>query len=145
MLISVIISKYMEYFVQNGYISRVRTKNFCKKPDKTLCDATVLTLLHIATVQNCEVCVHKSFHAFCSSRANPVCRFESGNPYHIWFILAILDIQQGLRHRIRSHHSKCQNENLHSPLAPDCKSNNFSSLGPKEICICKLAGTGYSF
>ena len=47
---------------------------------------------YIATVQNCEVCVHKVFHAFCSSRANPVCRLESGNPYHIWFILAILDI-----------------------------------------------------
>ena len=104
-----------------------------------LCDTTVWTLLHIATVQNCEVCVHKVFHAFCSSRANPVCRLESGNPFHIWFILAILDIQQGLRHRIRSHHSKCQNENLHSLLAPHCNSNNFSSIGPKEICICKLA------
>ena len=64
-----------------------------KKKDKyCLCNTTVLTLLHIATVQNCEVCVHKVFHAFCSSRANPVCRLESGNPYHIWFILAILDI-----------------------------------------------------
>ena len=96
---------------------------------RRLCDTTVWTLLHIATVQNCEVCVHKVFHAFCSSRANPVCRLESGNPYHIWFILAILDIQQGLRHRIRSHHSKCQNENLHSLLAPHCN----STMGPDSV------------